>query len=79
MYHNGAEFTTKDRDNDQYSFANCAKAHTGGNWYKNCVLQGVNSRYNDGPASKNAPPHYFFWNSDRYRAVKSSKMMVRNC
>ncbi|XP_005113499.1 ficolin-2-like, partial [Aplysia californica] len=35
-YHNGAEFSTKDRDNDESSTHNCAKAHHGAWWYKNC-------------------------------------------
>lgn len=79
VYHNGAEFSTRDRDNDKNRVINCAEMHKGGNWYKSCALQSVNGEYLDGPNSLTYPPDYFFWNSLSYRSVKSSKMMVRNC
>merc|ERR1712012_376037 len=36
-YHNGMKFSTKDRDQDGDSGRHCAKAYTGGWWYKNCM------------------------------------------
>jgi len=47
-YHNGAMFTTYDRDNDQWpgnmvSSGNCAVYHGGGFWYKWCAVCQVNS------------------------------------
>jgi len=79
VYHNGAVFSTRDRDNDKNRVKNCAQDHKGGNWYKNCAFQSVNGRYYNGPASNVEPPEYAFWNPLRYRSLKSSKMMVRNC
>ena len=46
-YHNNMMFTTYDRDNDQWTNSdsnnNCAVAHGGGFWYKDCGHGAVNS------------------------------------
>jgi len=44
-YHNGAMFSTHDRDNDQAkdSDFNCAVPFGGGFWYRYCFRSGVNS------------------------------------
>ena len=37
-YHNGMQFSTKDRDNDKHTNSNCANSYTGGGWwYKTCA------------------------------------------
>ena len=41
--HNGANFTTYDRDNDQRPLGNCAVMWGGGFWYKNCGHCRVNA------------------------------------
>ncbi|XP_003388877.1 PREDICTED: ryncolin-1-like, partial [Amphimedon queenslandica] len=43
-YHNGAEFSTKDQDNDDSS-GNCATAYDGAWWYKNRHLSNLNGLY----------------------------------
>ena len=35
QYHNGQQFTTVDRDNDQWS-GNCAAGYGGGFWWRDC-------------------------------------------
>ena len=60
-YHNGMQFTTKDRDNDQSS-SNCASSSLrGGWWYKSCYHSDLNgayrNRYNSGSV---------FWHNLQY-------------
>ena len=46
-YHNGAPFTTRDRDNDDHSGRNCAAQHGGAWWYKSCVLNAYHTPENE--------------------------------
>ena len=41
---NGMKFTSRDRDNDNYSSTNCAKIH-GGWWYNTCFRAALNGPY----------------------------------
>ena len=43
MYHNGANFTTSDNDNDESS-RNCATLNKSGNWYKGCRFIDLNQQ-----------------------------------
>ena len=35
-YHNGSEFSTRDRDNDRYSGVSCSQRWKGAHWYSAC-------------------------------------------
>ena len=43
-YHNGSRFSTKDRDNDRFSW-HCAQEFRGGWWYKYCHHANLNGLY----------------------------------
>ena len=43
--HNGAMFSTKDRDNDIYITSSCAEAYKGAWWYTKCHGSNLNGRY----------------------------------
>lgn len=45
-YHQGRPWTTLDSDND-IALSNCALAHHGAWWYKNCHLANLNGKWGD--------------------------------
>ena len=44
-YHNGASFSTRDREHDTWSVSNCAKVFGGGWWYTGCHHSNLNGQY----------------------------------
>ncbi|XP_033126975.1 angiopoietin-related protein 2-like [Anneissia japonica] len=44
-YHKKQQFTTFDRDNDRYSYGNCAARHSGGWWFNSCDECNLNGKY----------------------------------
>ena len=63
-YHNGMQFSTKDRDNDEYSGVNCASDRHGAWWYKDCGLSNLNGLYRSGLNNNQGVRWYHFLNND---------------
>ena len=74
-YHNGMQFTTRDRDNDKQSSNNCANNNTsGGWWYKSCAR----SVLTGGHANRD-----IYWSNDQgdvtYSPYAEMKLRPKKC
>ncbi|XP_060079384.1 angiopoietin-related protein 7-like [Ylistrum balloti] len=68
--HDGMQFSTFDRDNDQWKWS-CARASSGGWWYKNCVHANLNGgKYNNKLWD-------FFYNTTQRCRMKKTKMLMK--
>ena len=74
-YHNGMQFSTKDRDRDQAS-GNCATRYSGAWWYKACYYSSLNGKYFKGPHASNANgvSWYYF---KGYSSLKKTEIKLR--
>ena len=71
VYHNGRQFSTRDRDNATDCFSSCGQ---GAWWHFNCCESSLNGVYFRYINSK----HGIFWNSlDNQHAMKTTKMMIK--
>ena len=61
-YHNGMQFSTKDRDNDQRNGSNCASSSQGAWWYKSCTYSNLNGQYRSGLDGWKGMDWYHFLN-----------------
>ncbi len=77
-YHNGMEFSTRDRDNDQSSGTHCAELGRGGWWYNGCYYSSLNSPYVDAPgdSSDRRGIIWYHWKG-WFKSVKSTEMKIR--
>ena len=69
QHHNGQQFTTIDRDNDQWSSVNCAAWSGGGFWWRHCGLCKVNGARRTG--------HFHWWNLPGGRHLQLSRMWLQ--
>ncbi|XP_052085238.1 fibrinogen-like protein 1 [Mytilus californianus] len=75
-YHNGMEFSTFDKDNDQWE-GNCAKLGDGGWWYKRCLRSNLNGLYLGGKTNNNNNGIIWWSWHGRYYSLKSTKMIIK--
>ena len=69
------QFTTKDRDNDQYS-VNCATSRHGAWWYKNCDTSNLNGLYRSGQSGDQGVVWDTFLNN--HTSLKFAQMKLLN-
>ena len=69
------KFTTKDRDNDQHSYANCAFSFKGAWWYKYCYYSNLNGLYLKLGDKSNTGITWRKWRND-YRSMKKTEMKI---
>ena len=75
-YHRGAAFSTKDRDNDEWSSGNCPLDRQGAWWYKSCAYSNLNGLYLNGKDSAKGM-QWFNWKKNT-ESVKRSEMKIRS-
>ena len=79
-YHKNQQFTTKDRDNDEWSGntwelnENCAVAHQGAWWYRSCYASNLNGNYFRGKYSSGI--FWYHWKHYYFR-LKGVNMKIR--
>ncbi|XP_071785417.1 ficolin-2-like [Asterias amurensis] len=73
--HTNQAFTTKDRDNDPLSSANCAERYHGAWWYRQCIDSNLNGRYfNEATTNGEGIRWYGF---SGFRSLKTTEMKIR--
>ena len=76
---NGMQFSTKDRDNDQYSGVNCASDfHHGAWWYKRCAYSNLNGLYRSGLSGTQGVLWWHFLNNYNSLKFTQLKLWFRN-
>ena len=76
-YHNGREFTTKDRDNDAKGSYNCAVQYSGAWWYNSCHGSNLNGLYLGGSHSSAADGVNWKTFKGFYYSLKFTEMKIR--
>jgi len=74
-YHRGQSFSTKDRDNDEWSSGNCPLYRQGAWWYKSCAHSNLNGLYLNGKVTDKGLQWVYWKNNDE--SAKRSEMKIR--
>ena len=75
-YQNNRQFSTKDRDNDDYSSDKCAEYRHGGFWYNACAHANLNGEYlRNGMISKRGI-NWSAWKKSYY-SLKRVEMKIK--
>ncbi|XP_076112546.1 ryncolin-2-like [Mytilus galloprovincialis] len=72
--HNNYAFTTKDKDNDNHSYENCAKIYKGAWWYYACYASNLNGLY-VGNKKDDRGINWQLWKGSQ--SMKTTSMMIR--
>ncbi|XP_062973103.1 veficolin-1-like [Elgaria multicarinata webbii] len=75
--HNGAPFTTRDRDNDVYEIANCAVSFKGAWWYTACHSSNLNGLYLKGEHTSYANGINWSTGKGHHYSYKYTDMKIR--
>ena len=77
--HDDQPFSTKDRDNGNYAFGNCAKKSTGAWWYYSCHMSNLNGQYFNGRMENEQYGKGVNWYSccGYFYSLKFTEMKVR--
>ncbi|KAK3732804.1 hypothetical protein QZH41_017706, partial [Actinostola sp. cb2023] len=71
-YHNNAQFSTLDSDNDYNTTGSCAEKYSGGWWYKDCHESNLNGKY----SSSNGDVYHIHWKTLN-AAIKYVEMKIK--
>jgi len=74
-YHDGADFSAYDRDQDDDSATNCATEYYGAFWYKNCFKFNPNGKYSSLGSTDEENMGQTDWNT--YQPAQTWTMMYK--
>ena len=75
-YHRGTAFSTKDRDNDEWSSGNCPLDRQGAWWYQSCAYSNLNGLYLKAGSYSFSGMRWYHWHNDN-ESLKRSEMKIR--
>ena len=75
-YHNGMQFSTKDRDNDAHG-SNCAVIYYGAWWFHSCHYSNLNGKYRHTPHNNFPSAINWYHFKNKHSVLKRSEMKVR--
>ncbi|XP_054767305.2 ficolin-2-like [Lytechinus pictus] len=75
--HSGQPFSTKDRDNDNWSSKNCAREYHGAWWYNSCYYASLNGEYLRGISESYGTGIVWYQWHGYYYSLKRTEMKIR--